>query len=121
MLLITTLAVAATAAAEAATAFAAAAETTTAATAAAAEAAAWALFLRAGLIDRQLTAAEVDTIAFFSRDLGLFGRAHGHEGETARAARHSIHGDVNVGHGTILAKMRTQFVLSRFEREVSNV
>src|SRR5271168_1762621 len=116
MRLVTTLAVATAAtAAEAATAFAAAAaETTAAATAAAAEAAAGALFLRTSLIDRQLTAAEIDAIALFSRDLGLFGRAHGHEGETARAARHAIHGDVNVGHGTILAKMRTQFVLSRF-------
>jgi hypothetical protein len=62
---------AATAAAEAAT------------TAAAAEAAAGAVLLRARLIDRQLTAAELDAIDLLGRNLGLIGRAHGDERETA--------------------------------------
>jgi len=110
---------AATAAAEAATAAAAAAEAATAA--AAAKAAAWTVFLRTGLIDRQLTAAEFDSIDLLCCNLGLFGRSHGDECETARAARHFVHSDVNVCNGTELAEMRTEFVFGSFEREVSNV
>jgi hypothetical protein len=109
---------AATAAAEAATA--AAAEAATAATAAA-EAAAWAIFLRTGLVDRQLTAAEFDSIDLLSRYLGLFGRTHGDKGEAAGAARHFVHSDVNVGNGTELAEVRAELVFSSFEREISNV
>jgi pyruvate/2-oxoglutarate dehydrogenase complex dihydrolipoamide acyltransferase (E2) component len=123
--LVTTLAAvaatAAAAAAEAATAAAAAAEAATTAAAAAAEAAAWAIFLRTGLIDRQLTAAELDAIDLFSCDLGLFGRSHGHKRETARATGHFVHSDVNVGNGTELAEVRAELVFSRFEREISNV
>ena len=110
---------AATAAAEAATA--AAAEAATAAAAAAAEAAAWAVFLRTGLIDRQLTTAEFDSIDLLGRDLGLFGRTHGDECEAAWAARHFVHCDVNVGNGAELAEMRTELVFGSFEREISNV
>jgi pyruvate/2-oxoglutarate dehydrogenase complex dihydrolipoamide acyltransferase (E2) component len=118
-------AVAATAAATAA-----AAEATTAAAAAAAEAAtaataaestAGAVFLRAGLIDRQLTASELDAVDLLSRYLGLFGRTHGDEGEAARAARHFVHSDVNVGNGSELAEVRAELVFGRFEREISNV
>jgi hypothetical protein len=118
----TAAATAAAAAAEAtaaATAAAAAAEAATAA--AAAEAATRAVFLRTGLIDSQLTTAEFDAVNFLSRDLGLFSRTHGHEGEAARATRHFVHSDVNVGNGTELAEMRAELVFSRFEREISNV
>jgi hypothetical protein len=65
--------------AETATATTAAAE----ATAATAEAARRTVFLRTGLIDRQLTATEVGAIHLLSRGLGLFGRAHGDEREAA--------------------------------------
>jgi hypothetical protein len=124
--LVPAIAVAATATAaaaattEAATALAAAAAE--AATAAAtAEAAAGAVLLRACLVDRQLTAAELDAIDLLSRDLGLFGRTHGDEGKTARAACHFVHSDVNVGNGTELAEVRAELVFGRFEREISNV
>jgi hypothetical protein len=111
---------AAAAAAEATTAAAAAAaEAATAATAA--EATAGAVFLRAGLIDRQLTASELDAVDLLSRYLGLFGRTHGDEGEAARAARHFVHSDVNVGNGSELAEVRAELVFGRFEREISNV
>jgi hypothetical protein len=68
-----------------------------------------------------LTAAEFDAVDFLSRNLGLFGRSHGNEGEAAGAARHFVHSDVNVGNGTELAEVRAELVFGRFEREVSNV
>jgi hypothetical protein len=111
----------ATAAAEATAATAAAAAAEAATTAAAAEAATRAVLFRTGLIDRQLTAAELDAIDLLSRDLGLFGRTHGDEGKTARAACHFVHSDVNVGNGTELAEVRAELVFGRFEREISNV
>jgi hypothetical protein len=116
-----TAATAAAAAAAEATAAAAAAAEATAATAAAAEAAAWAIFLRTGLIDGQLTTAEFDAVDFLGRYFGLFCGTHGNEGEAAWAARHFVHGDVNVGNGTELAEVRAELVFSRFEREISNV
>jgi hypothetical protein len=94
-------ATAATAAAEATTAAAAAEATTAAATA---EAATRAIFLRTRFIDRQLTAAEIDAVHLFCSLLGFICRAHGDERETAGAAGHLVHGDVNIGHGTELPK-----------------
>src|SRR5271165_1298718 len=100
---------------------AAAAEAATAATAAAAEAAAWAIFLGTGLVDGQLAPAELDAVDLLGCDLGLFSRSHGDEGEAARAARHLVHGDVNVGYGSELAEVRAELVFGCFEREISNV
>src|SRR5271165_1184047 len=110
----------AAAAAEAATAATAAAAAEPAA-AAAAEAAAWAIFLGTGLVDGQLAPAELDAVDLLGCDLGLFSRSHGDEGEAARAARHLVHGDVNVGYGSELAEVRAELVFGCFEREISNV
>jgi hypothetical protein len=98
---------------------AAAAEAAT--TAAAAEAATRALFLRTGFIDGQLTAAEIGAVHLFRGGLGLIGRAHGDERETAGAAGHLVHGDVNVGHGAELAESRAELVFGGLERQVTDV
>ena len=102
---VTTLAAIAMTAAEAAATFAAAAAAE--ATAAATEAAAGALFFRTGFIDRQLTAAQFRAVEFFSSRLGFVVAAHGDEGETARAARHLVHSNINVGYGSELPEVRT--------------
>lgn len=112
--------------AAAATAATAAVATTTAAAAeaaatAAAEAATRALFLRTGLVDLQGATAELDAIGLLDGQLGLIGRAHGDERETAGAAGHLVHGDVGVGDGTELLEVRTEFALGGVERQVSNV
>jgi hypothetical protein len=107
------------AAAKAATTTAAAAEAATTATAA--EAAAWTLFLRTGLIDRELTAAELGAIDFFSRSFGLLLGSHGHEGEAAGAARHLVHGDIYVGHSAELPEVSAKLVLGGLKGQVSNV
>ena len=115
-----TIAIATATAAEAtATTAAAAAEAAT--TAAAAEAATWALFLRTGFIDGELATTEVGAIELFSCGLGLIGRAHGDERETAGAAGHLVHGDVNVGHGTELAESGAKLVFGGLERQVADV
>lgn len=111
----------ATAAATAETTAATAAAAETTAATAATEAATRAIFLRAGLIDRQLTAAEIDAVHLFRRLLGLIGRAHGDERETARAAGHLVHSDVNVGHGAELTERGAKFVLGGLERQVTDV
>src|SRR5262249_28608430 len=118
------IAIAATAAAVTATAAATTAAATvaaTAATAATTEAATRAIFLRTGLIDRQLTATEIGAIHLFRRGAGLIGRAHCDEREAARAAGHLVHRDVNVGHGTELAESGAEFVFRRLERQVTDV
>ena len=112
----TTVATTAAAAAEAATAAAA-----TEATTAAAETTGRTIFLRAGLIDRQLTAAEIDAIHLLRGDLSLFRGAHGDERETAGAAGHLVHGDINIGHGAELTKGRAELVLGGLERQVADV
>ena len=70
----------------------------------AAETATWALFLWTGFIDGELTTTEIGAIQFFCCGLRLIGGAHGDERETAGAAGHLVHGDVNIGHGTELPK-----------------
>ncbi len=118
-----------TAAAEAATltATTAAAEATTLATAEAAAlatteaTASGAVFLRTGFIHGQLTATELDTVGLFSGILGLLGRAHGHERETARATGHAVEGDVHVGHGAILLKMSAKLFSGGLERQIADV
>jgi hypothetical protein len=115
-------AAAAEAAATAATATAAAAETTAfaaeaaATAAAAAEAATWTLFLGTGFIDSESAATEVGAVHLLSGNLGLIGRAHGDESETAWAAGHFVHGDIEVGHGAKLAEGRAQLVFGGVER-----
>src|SRR5688572_19849404 len=89
--------VAATAATAATITAAATAAATVAATAAAAEAAGRTLFRGTSLIARALTAAAIAAVHFLRRDFGFLGGAHGDEGEAARAARHLVEGDVNVG------------------------
>jgi hypothetical protein len=95
------------------TAFAAEA---TATAAAAAEAATWTLFLWTGFIDRESAATEIGAVHLLSGELGLIGRAHGNESETAWAAGHLVHGDVEVGHGAKLAEGRAQLVFGGVER-----
>jgi hypothetical protein len=108
------------AATEAATATtAAAAEAATTATAA--EATTWALFLRTGFIDGQLTAAEIDAVHLLCRDLGLIGRAHGDKRETAGAAGHLVHGDVNIGNSAELTESGAELVFGSLERQVADV
>ncbi len=80
-----------------------------------------AIFLRTGFIDRDLATTEVNAIGLLSRHFGLFGRAHRDEGETARAARHTIKGDVYVGHGTELFKMSTELISRGLERQIADV
>ena len=108
---------AATAAAKA-TALAAEAATTAAA---AAKTAGRALFLRTGLVDRQLTTVELRAIHLLGSQLGLIGRAHGDKRKAAWAARHPVNSDVNVRNGAKLAEMRTKSVFGCLEGEVSNV
>jgi hypothetical protein len=117
ILVTTVAAIAIATAAETATATAAA-ETTAAATA---EAATRALFLGTGLIDRQLTATEINAIHLFCCNLGLIGRAHGDEREAARAAGHLVHGDINIGHATELAEGGAKLVFRGLERQVTDV
>lgn len=104
---------------ETATAFAAAAaaESTTAT----AEAATWAFFLRTCFIDGQLAATEIGAIQFLCCGLRLIGGAHGDERETARAAGHLVHGDINVSDGTELAERRAELIFGRLERKVPDV
>jgi hypothetical protein len=109
-----------TAATEATTFTAAAAEAAT--TLATTEAAASrTVFLRTGFIDGELTATEFGTVHLFSGILGFFSRAHGHESETARAARHTIEGDVNVSNGAKLFENGAQLVSGGLERQVTDV
>ena len=111
-----------TAIATAAAAAATAAETTAAAaaTAAAAEAAG-ARFLRTGFVDSQGATAEIGAIQLLSRGLRLFSGAHGDEREATWATGHFVHGDVNVGDGTELAKGLTELVFGGLERHIADV
>lgn len=117
---------AATLAAAKATTFAATAET---ATLAAAEVAALAtesaasrtLFLGTSLVDGDLTAVEFDTVEFLGCSLGLFSATHRHERETARTTGHAIKCDINVGHGTKLLELSTEFVGRGLERQIADV
>src|ERR1017187_1769443 len=108
----------ATTAAESTTA---AAATKAATAAAAAESAACALFLGTSLIDGELAAAEFGAVDLFSRCFGLFFGPHGHEGKAARASRHLVHGDVDVGDCAELAEVRAKFVFRGLEGQVPNV
>jgi hypothetical protein len=80
-----------------------------------------ALFLRTGLVDRQLTASNIDAIGFLSRVLGFFRRPHGHERETTRATGHAVKGDINVGNGPELLEVSTELIGSSLEGQVANV
>jgi len=68
-----------------------------------------------------IATAELDAIGLLDGQLGLIGRAHGDERETAGAAGHLVHGDVGVGDGTELLEVRTELALGGVERQVSNV
>ena len=105
---------------ETATAFAAAA-TAAESTTATAEAATWALFLRTCFIDGQLAATEIGAIQFLCCRLRLIGGAHGDERETAGAAGHLVHGDINVSDGTELAESGAELIFGRLERKVPDV
>jgi len=120
-------AAATTAAAEAATLAATATKATTlaaaeAATLATTEAtASGAVFLRAGLVDRQLTATDLDTIGLLSGHLGLLSGAHGHERETTRTTGHAVKGDVNVGDSAELLEMSAQLLSGSLEGQIADV
>ena len=65
--------------------------------------------------------AEVDAIELLSSELGLFGRAESDERETAGAAGHFVHGNVNVRDVTELTEGRAELVFGGFEGHVANV
>jgi hypothetical protein len=123
--LVTAIAATGTAAAatEAATAFAAAAATEATATAAAAttEGTAGAFLLGTSFVNGESATTEVDAIELLSGHLGLFGRAESNERETAGAAGHFVHGDVNVSDVTELNESRAELVFGGFEGHVANV
>jgi type IV secretory pathway TrbL component len=126
--LVTTAAVATVAAAEAATTAAAAAEATTAAAAAeaataaaAAEGATSALFLGTSLVDSESAAAEVGAVQLLSGLFGLLSGAHGDERETAGAAGHLVHGDIDIGHRAELAESGAKLVFGGLEGHVTYV
>ena len=114
---ITTTAAAATAAAAAE----AATLTAETAAAAAAEAAGRAIFLGTGFVDLEGATTEFDAVRLLDGNFGLIGRAHGYEGEAARAAREFVHRHINVGHGTELFKVGAEFGLRGLERHVADV
>ncbi len=118
-----------TAAATTVAAFAAAFTTFVAATATAATAttaaitttAAWTIFLRTSFIDGQHTAAKVFAVEFTNGSFHCGSGVHSDKSETTWAATVTIHGKVNIGHGSMSREKVAQFGFSGTEGEIPHI
>jgi hypothetical protein len=78
-------------------------------------------FFGLGFVNRERTAIEVIAVQLFSSGFGFFSGAHGHESETAGAARFTIRGDENVGNAAELFEGRAEHVFGGLEGKISYV
>src|SRR5438128_1460515 len=74
-----------------------------------------------GFVDRELPAIEIGAVHLFRRELALGVGAERHERETARAARLTVVGDVNVSHAAELTEGVAEIGLGGLEGHVSNI
>ena len=78
-------------------------------------------FLRLGLVDGELAAVEIDAVHLFRRELAFGIIAERHESEAARAARHAIVGDVDIGEGAELTEGVAEIGFGGLKGHVSNI
>ncbi len=86
-----------------------------------AETAAAHFLFRTGFVDGERATVEIDAVHTLNSLRGFFSGAHRNESETARAARFTIRGDENVGHGAELFEGSAEAVFGGFEGKISDV
>jgi hypothetical protein len=79
------------------------------------------LFLRAGLVDREIPAFDRKTVQLLDGGLRFFGRGHADKRETAGAAREFVEDQVDSGNGAGLGEQVLEVLRGGGKRQIAHV